>query len=110
MTTDVLQHDGAPPHFSEVVWHYLNHKFPNRWFGCGGAQNWAAQSLDLNPLDYHVWGYMKALVYAHKVNMRELLNEFSALQEASTTLQCFIRLQVLWSHESEMYPSRRRTL
>jgi hypothetical protein len=26
---------------------------------------------------------------------------FSALQEASTTLQCFVRLQVLWSHESE---------
>ena len=26
-------------------------------------------------------------------------NEFSALQEASTTLQCFVRLQVLWPHE-----------
>jgi len=28
-------------------------------------------------------------------------SKFSALQEASTTLQCFISLQVLWSHESE---------
>jgi len=28
-------------------------------------------------------------------------SEFSALQEASVTLQCFVRLQVLWSHESE---------
>jgi len=27
----------------------------------------------MNPLDYHVWGYMKAMVYAHKVNMREEL-------------------------------------
>jgi len=37
-------------------------------------------------------------------------SEFSALQEASTTLQRFVRLRVLWSHESENYPSRRRTL
>ena len=28
-------------------------------------------------------------------------SEISALQEPSTTLQCFVRLQVLWSHESE---------
>jgi len=28
-------------------------------------------------------------------------SEFSALQESSTMLLCFIRLQVLWSHQSE---------
>ena len=45
---------------------------------------------------------MKAMVYEQKVNTREKLStEFSALQEASATLQCFVRLQVLWSHESE---------
>ena len=65
------QHDGAPPHFSQVVRQYLNHKFPNRWIGRGGAKNWSPWSPDLNPLDYHVWGYMKAVVYAHKVNTRE---------------------------------------
>jgi len=39
----------------------------------------------------------------HKVKTQEknYSSEFSALQEASTTLQCFISLQVLWSHESE---------
>jgi hypothetical protein len=62
------QRDGAPPHFSQVVRQYLNHKFPNWWIGRGGAQNWHPQSLGLNPLDYYVWGYMKA-----KVNTRELL-------------------------------------
>ena len=67
------QHDGAPPYFSEVVRQYLNHKFPNYWIGHGVAQNWPPQSLDLNPLDYHMWGYMKAMVYAHKVNTREEL-------------------------------------
>jgi len=33
------QHDGAPPHFSQVDRHYPNHKFPNRWIGRGGTQN-----------------------------------------------------------------------
>jgi len=68
------QRGGAPPHFSQVVMPYLNHKFPNRWIGHGGAQNWPPRSPDPNPLDYHVLGYMKAMVYAHKVNTRaELL-------------------------------------
>jgi len=48
-------------------------KFPNRWIGRGGARNWPPRSPDLNPLDYHVWVYMKALVYAHKMNTREEL-------------------------------------
>jgi len=52
---------------------YLNHKFPNRWIGRGGAQNWPPRSPDQNPLDYHVWGYVKAMAYAHKVNTREEL-------------------------------------
>jgi hypothetical protein len=27
----------------------------------------------LDPLDYYAWGYLKAVVYAHKVNAREEL-------------------------------------
>jgi len=34
------------------------------------SQNWPSRSPDLNPLDYHVWDYMKAMVYAHKVKRR----------------------------------------
>jgi len=45
------QHDGAPPHFSQVVRQYLNHKFPNRWIDGVCAQNWPPQSPDLYPLD-----------------------------------------------------------
>jgi len=67
------QHDGAPPHFSQVIRQYLNHEFPNRRIGHGGAQNLAPWSPVLKPLDYHVWGYMKAMVYAQKVNTREEL-------------------------------------
>ena len=50
------QHDGAPPHFSQVVREYQNHHFPNRWIGRGVAQNWPPRSPDLNPLDDHVLG------------------------------------------------------
>jgi len=67
------QHDEAPPHFSQVVRQYLHQKFPKRWIGRGGAQNWPPRSPDLNPLYYHVWDYMKTMVCAHKVNTRELL-------------------------------------
>jgi hypothetical protein len=67
------QHDGVPLHFIQVFRQYLNHKLPNQWIGRGGAQNWPPWSPDLNPLDYHVWGYMKAMVYAHRVSTRELL-------------------------------------
>ena len=67
------QHDGAPPHFSQVVRQYLNNEFPNQWIGLGYAQNWPPRSPNLNPLDYHVWGYVKAMVYAHKLNTREEL-------------------------------------
>ena len=67
------QHDRALPRFNQVVKQYLNHIFPNRWIGSGSAQNWPPRSPDLYPLNYHVWGYIKAMVYAHKVNTREEL-------------------------------------
>ena len=58
------QHDGAQPHCCQVVRQYQNHKFTKQWIGRGGAQNWPQQSPDLNALDYHVWGYMTAMMYA----------------------------------------------
>jgi len=58
------QHDGAPPYVSQV---------PNQWTGRGSTRNWPPRSPDLNPLDYHVWSYIKAILYVRKVNTRELL-------------------------------------
>jgi len=67
------QHGGALPHFSQVVRQYLNYKFPNGWIGRGSTQNWPPQSPDMNSSDCHVWGYMKDMLYAYKVNTREEL-------------------------------------
>ena len=106
------QHDGAPPHFSQDVRQSLNHKFPNQWTDHGGAQNWPPQSLDLNPLDYHFWGYRKAMTYAHMVNTQELLqrilsaarciNNATVLRRVTSSLVTRVR--------KDMYPSRWRTL
>jgi len=33
--------------------------------------------------------------------VKNYISEFSALQETLTMLQCFVSLQILWSHETE---------
>ncbi|PNF16851.1 hypothetical protein B7P43_G06773 [Cryptotermes secundus] len=58
-----FQHDGAPPHYTQHVRHYLDESFPNHWLGSGGAVAWPLRSPDLTPLDYYLWGHMKTLVY-----------------------------------------------
>lgn len=57
-----FQQDGAPPHFTKFVRHWLDENFQN-WIGRGAAFAWAARSPDLSPLDFFLWGYIKHLVY-----------------------------------------------
>ena len=58
-----FMHDGAPPHFSVDVRRLLNNRFRDRWIGRGGPIPWPPRSPDLNPLDFYLWGHLKALVY-----------------------------------------------
>jgi hypothetical protein len=37
----------------------LNETFPGRWLGRGGSILWLPRSLDLTPLDFFFWGYVK---------------------------------------------------
>jgi len=67
------RHDGAQPHFSQLVRQYLNHKLSNDGLVVAVHRIGHQRSPDLNSLGYHVWGYMKAMVYAHKVNTRQEL-------------------------------------
>ncbi|ENN74508.1 hypothetical protein YQE_08907, partial [Dendroctonus ponderosae] len=39
----------------------------------GGPVNWPAQSHDLNPLDYYLWGYTSNIIYATEVDSPEEL-------------------------------------
>lgn len=62
-----FQHDGAPAHFGIIVRDYLNVTFEQKWVGRGGPVQWPARSPDLTPLDFFLWGHMKALVYGTPV-------------------------------------------
>ncbi|KAJ8961134.1 hypothetical protein NQ318_008814 [Aromia moschata] len=46
---------------------HLNEVFPNRWVGRQGHVEWPAQSPDLNPLDYFLWGHLKNRIYVDRL-------------------------------------------
>ena len=62
-------HDRAPPHFNRVARQFLNQHFANKWIGRGGSIAWPARPPDLNPLDFHLWGHLKSIVYATSIEM-----------------------------------------
>lgn len=66
-----FQHDGAPAHFSRRPRDILNARYPNAWIGRGGPTHWPPRSPDLTPLDFHLWGYMKNLVYETVVDSEQ---------------------------------------
>ncbi|KAJ4426971.1 hypothetical protein ANN_26770 [Periplaneta americana] len=75
-------HDGAPSHFSGTARRYLDRRFPDRWIGRGGPIVWPPRSPDLNPLDFHLWGHLKSLVYSSPVpDLESLWNRIVACSE-----------------------------
>jgi hypothetical protein len=74
-----FQYDGAPAHFSVQTQQHLSTQFPDRWLGCGGPVSWPARSLDLNPLDFFLWGHLKEIVYRDLVtDIEDLTAKFHA--------------------------------
>lgn len=68
-----FQQDGAPPHYGVNVRRFLDETFNARWIGRRGTIEWAPRSPDLTPLDFFLWGYLKARVYKTKPqNLDEL--------------------------------------
>jgi hypothetical protein len=70
-----FMHDGAPAHFSRVVRDVLNSTYHNRRIGREGPTAWTPSSSDLHPLDFCLWGHLKALVYAAPVHNVETLHQ-----------------------------------
>lgn len=66
-----FQHDGAPPHFGNVVRDFLDVTYRQQWIGRGGPVPWPARSPDLNPLDFFFWSRIKDLVYSTPVENEE---------------------------------------
>ncbi|GFT10054.1 putative LOC100569746 [Trichonephila clavipes] len=53
-------------HKSRATIDLLKDTFGDRLISRFGPVNWPPRSCDLTPLDYFLWGYVKALVYADK--------------------------------------------
>ena len=71
----VYQHDGASAHYETHVRAWLDGKLEDRWMGRGGPIPWPAQSPDLSPLDFWLWGYLKNKVYANAVTTLDKLRQ-----------------------------------
>ncbi|GFX56466.1 uncharacterized protein TNCV_74121 [Trichonephila clavipes] len=61
-----FQQDGATCLTTRPTIDLLKDTFGDRLISCFGPVNWPPRSCDLTPLDYFLWGYVKALVYADK--------------------------------------------
>ena len=59
-----FQQDGAPPYYHRDVRSFLDEILPNRWIGRRSFAEYPPRSLDLTPLDFFLWGYLKDKVYA----------------------------------------------
>ncbi|CAI6366855.1 unnamed protein product [Macrosiphum euphorbiae] len=53
----------------------LHTKFEGRLISRCGDQNWPPRSCDLTPMDFFLWGYVKAHVYENKPRTIEELKE-----------------------------------
>lgn len=105
-----FQQDGAPPHFAIITRQFLNEKFGNKWIGRGGPRQWPPRSLDLTPLDFFLWGYVKDKVMFEppttKENMKQRIRDACAsvtpeiLTNVRTTLMFRVNkcLQVRGGH------------
>ena len=45
------------------------------WIGHQGPTKWPAHSPDLNPLDFYLWGHLKAIVYSTPIHNMEILRQ-----------------------------------
>lgn len=58
------QHDGAAPHYSNVVSDSSSSKRPNNWIERGKPAAWPPRFPDLTPCKFFLWGHPKSKTYA----------------------------------------------
>jgi len=66
-----------PPYigYDICVRHWLDRQFPDHWIARRGPVEWPPRSPDLNPLDFYLWGHLKAVVYQVKIQNVDHLGE-----------------------------------
>ena len=102
-----LQQDGATRHTAHVTMDLLRGEFGEHFISRSGLVNWPLRSWNLMPLDYFLWGYVKAHVYTDKPasigtledNMeafiREILTEMLEVEWQNSTRSTFARNNLL---------------
>ncbi|EZA55151.1 hypothetical protein X777_05281 [Ooceraea biroi] len=70
-----FQHDGADPHYANIVRDYLDETIRDVWIGKGSRVRWPARSPDLTSPDFYLWGYLKDVVYRERPTTRENMME-----------------------------------
>ena len=61
-----FQQDGATCHTALATMDLLRGEFGEHFLSRSGPVNWPPRSCDLTPLDYFLWGYVKAYVYTDR--------------------------------------------
>ncbi|GFW48754.1 putative DD41D transposase [Trichonephila clavipes] len=70
-----FQQDGATCHTARATIDLLKDTLGDRLISRFGPVNWPPRSCDLTPLDYFLWGYVKSLVYAGKLQTLDHLED-----------------------------------
>ncbi|GFV43151.1 uncharacterized protein TNCV_1573971 [Trichonephila clavipes] len=100
--------DGAPPRMGLCVQQFLRQHFTNdRVISRAFPTAWRHRSLDLNPCDFWLWGYLKNLVYRGRlITLADLkdsitlhVRSISVDQLRSAVEQTLHRLQILHLEE-----------
>jgi hypothetical protein len=61
-------HDVALPHFILSFWEFSNNVFPEQWIRKGWPTVGPVPSVELNLLDFYLWGHLKSTVFDSEVN------------------------------------------
>jgi len=75
ITDEWFQQDGTASYTPRATIMLFHKKFEGLLLLRCGDQNWPPRSCDLTPMDFFLWGYVKAHVYQNKPRTIEELKE-----------------------------------
>ncbi|RLU21288.1 hypothetical protein DMN91_005661 [Ooceraea biroi] len=95
-----FQHDGAGPHYANIVRDYLNETFRDVWIGRGSRVRWPARSPDLTSPDFYLWGYLKDVIYRERPTTRE--NTMERIRAACNIIPRDVLLRTVTNFETRI--------
>ena len=75
---------------------YLDHQFPEAGMSWHGPVEWPPRFPNLSPLDFYLWGHLKAMVYQVKIWDINYLKEHITNAIASITSTVLMHVHQQW--------------